>query len=191
MTNFKSSKDFFENMYQCNNDPWSFATKNYELQRYDAIFNALSSKRYNRIFEPGCSIGILTEKLATIANQVNAFDISETAAELAKERCHHLKNVLIKCSSLTRELPLPNTDLIVLSEIGYYFSKEKLEDILQRLLMSQKDNLIILACHWTGHSEDHLLSADQVHETIDQIPNLLKEFHLSCPDFRIDRWRLK
>jgi SAM-dependent methyltransferase len=190
MTNYKSSKEFFENKYSENSDPWDFATGEYELHRYHPIFNALSHNRYSKIFEPGCSIGILTEMLATIAHQVYAFDISPTAAKLAKERCQHRENVTIKCSSLKKELPSPDTDLIVLSEIGYYFTEEELLHILRQILLKQNKNSILLASHCTGYYEDHILSGDKVHEIINRTPNLLNEYHFRCANFRIDRWRL-
>jgi hypothetical protein len=56
----------FETLYQESGDPWGFASNQYELMRYKHIYNALLNRRYNTIFEPGCSIGVLTEKLATL-----------------------------------------------------------------------------------------------------------------------------
>jgi hypothetical protein len=189
MKNFISTKEFFENKYSENSDPWNFATDSYELQRYNTIYNAISHQRYQNVFEPGCSIGVLSEKLSLIADHVQAFDISSRAVEIAKSRCFKLKNVTVRCTSITKEIPLPKTDLIIISEIGYYFEKLDLERILKRLLMSCDKEVVIVASHWLGNSKDHLLSGDEVHETINSISGLSLELHLRCDAFRLDRWR--
>ena len=74
-------------------------------------------------FEPGCSIGVLTERLARICDQVEAMDISPTAVARTRDRCGLLQNVTVSHGALPVDLPTGYFDLIVLSEIGYYLSR--------------------------------------------------------------------
>ena len=79
MTTNTTSQEFFEAKYRENNDPWAFASNAYEQKRYSEILRALDHRRYRRGFEPGCSIGVLTARLASICEHVDAIDISPTA----------------------------------------------------------------------------------------------------------------
>ena len=93
MTTNTTSQTFFEEKYANDPDPWAFASSAYELNRYDATISALQRRRYQRAFEPGCSVGVLTARLATLCDHVDAIDISPTAVERARERCRDLHNV--------------------------------------------------------------------------------------------------
>ncbi len=183
-----NTPQFFDAMYLQNSDPWKFATDDYELQRYATLFHAVSHQRYQNIFEPGCSIGMLTEKLATIAASVQAFDVSQQACLTAKEHCASLANVTINCASLENVVPAKDTNLIILSEIGYYFTEKALSDVIENLLTTCSLPLTFLASHWLGHSEDHILSGDRVQEIIASRADLKLEYHISNAGFRLDRW---
>jgi len=65
-----TSAEFFETMYAEREDPWEFASSQYERDRYATIVRALNNRRYQYAFEPGCSIGILTAQLARFCDRV-------------------------------------------------------------------------------------------------------------------------
>jgi predicted TPR repeat methyltransferase len=182
-----TTESFFEAKYRDAADPWDFARSSYELARYSAILNALSPRRYNLAFEPGCSVGVLTEKLAAFCNHIEAFDLSETAVERAHIRCVYLPNIHIRHASLTEFLP-HDADLYLFSEVGYYLTREALHKHLERAIEHLAPSATLLACHWLGHSPDHILSGDEVHDTIHQLPNLQHEHAERHTDFRLDRW---
>ncbi|WP_238584003.1 MULTISPECIES: SAM-dependent methyltransferase [Legionella] len=178
-------------MYKKDPDPWKFASSEYELNRYKQIYNALNYKYYDLILEPACSIGVLTEQLSTLANSVKAFDISSRAVSLATKRCAHLSNVSISCNSIEDYSIERNADLIILSEIGYYFDSKRWRKIVTHLIEKSPKSTIFLASHWLGYSQDHNISGDEVHLIIHSINELSFEYGERNANFRIDRWKKK
>jgi len=183
------SPAFFEFRYQASIDPWHFESSRYELNRYQATLDFLSRPTYRCAFEPGCSIGVLTAALAQRIDHLIACDIANTAVERAKERCRNFLNVQIYQGDASDGPPVGGLDLIVFSELGYYFSADRLTGVARRMADALKPAGEFVAVHWLGHSPDHVLHGDLVHET------LLK--CLPCrwiggarhQGFRIDSWR--
>jgi SAM-dependent methyltransferase len=195
MTHETTSPAFFENKYKASNDPWAFASSSYELGRYQAIMDALRHRRYRHAFEPACSIGVLTEQLATLCDRVDAIDISPTAVAAAAARCSALAHVHTTCDALPGFLPAAALDLVVFSELGYYFEENVLRALVEEILARMSAGGVFLAVHWLGHSDDHLLSGDRVHEILAETPGLrleITERHLDVQrdrcGFRLDRW---
>ena len=54
----------FDEKYRDLGDPWHFRTSRYEQRRYGIAMALLPALRYRRAFEPGCSVGELTARLA-------------------------------------------------------------------------------------------------------------------------------
>jgi SAM-dependent methyltransferase len=188
MTINTTSQAFFEAKYQESRDPWAFASDDYEQDRYSKTLHALDSRRYKRAFEPGCSIGILTSRLASICEHIDAIDISPTAVRLARQHCAHLSNTSITCGSLPKDFPEGTFDLIVLSEIGYYFDREELFGVGSQVAGCLEPSGVLLAVHWLGHSPDHLIDGDAVHEVLGRLDDLTLEYSERHEGFRIDRW---
>lgn len=184
-----SGAEFFERKYRDaeNGDPWQFATSRYELQRYDCIVTALSGRRYRNAFEPGCSIGVLTSKLAALADSLTACDVSPTAVDLARNRCRELSNVTISCEPLDHTTNWRSYDLVVLCEVGYYFEETSWRRLIEAMVLDLKPGATVLASHWLGVSPDHLQSGDSVQEALGHrlLQPILQERH---PGFRMDQW---
>jgi predicted TPR repeat methyltransferase len=193
-----SSREFFESKYGSANDPWNFSNDPYELSRYDAIVAALAASdktkigqpHFTRAYEPGCSVGVLTERLAPICDFIFATDISSIAVARARIRCADYPNVLIEQGSVADTNPGP-VDLIVLSEIGYYCTAIELHQWTSRLLQNLQPGGTLLAAHWLGFSSDHVLSGDHVHSVLH---NLARESNCALTltkrkdNFRLDKW---
>ena len=188
MTADTTSRTFFDRMYQVDVDPWKFASSDYELGRYRAILEALPLARYSHAFEPGCSIGVLTEQLASRCDVVDAVDISPVAVERARQRCSNFPNVAIQCGALPADIPAGELDLIVFSEIGYYFEIQQLRSLIAELLSHMQQGGTFLSAHWLGSSPDHILTGDQVHEVILGVEELSVEHSEVHAGFRLDRW---
>jgi len=185
---YVSSPAFFEEKYQEKSDPWNFAHSKYELQRYQAIVAALDHDHYSLAYEPGCSIGVLTEHLAAICDRVEAIDFSETAVAHARARCVHLGNMSVRCASLPEQKPVIGVDLMVLSEIGYYFSPGEWRRISSALIESMDKDGTLLAAHWLSDSSDHCMNGAQVHEILSALPNIQLKHSERRDKLRIDRW---
>jgi SAM-dependent methyltransferase len=184
-----TSQDFFEEMYRHSSDPWSFASSPYELSRYNAIVHALITNHYRNAFEPGCSVGVLTELLATLCDRIDAMDISPTAVTIATERCARFPHVEIHCGSLDDAFSVEDIDLLVLSEIGYYFDRNRWRSLAENLVKSVVPSGTILAAHWLGQSKDHRQHGDSVHEVLRSIGSMSLEYSERNISFRLDRWR--
>ncbi len=161
-----TSREFFERMYEATKDPWSFATSEYEQKRYATILNFVPDGVFRRVFEPGCSIGELTAQLAQRCGFVTAIDIAGAAIETARQRCRPFENVDVHQGSLLDDLPPGPFDLIIFSEIGYYFTKSQLIELGSTLADRIDPWGQLLAVHWTGVSPDHLMGGDDVHDIL-------------------------
>ena len=188
MSESTTSAEFFEKKYRENQDPWDFARSEYERSRYDAIITALGMQRYERAFEPGCSVGELTWRLATRCGHLDAMDITSIAIERARHRCSELSNVTFHVGGLPHQIPKGMSDLIVFSEIGYYFDEASLQRLGNALISRIRTSGTLLAAHWLGTSKDHLLSGDRVHEILEELDGLRLEHSERHAGFRLDRW---
>jgi SAM-dependent methyltransferase len=186
----KSSAAFFEAKYERDEDPWNFEGSSYEQSRYSATLDALEGRRWRSALEPGCSIGILTEGLASFCDRLLAIDFSVTAVRAAKRRCQHFTNVEVLCMELDGVPSFSDFDLIVLSEIGYYFTELKLLQLIRRIVTEMQPAATLLAVHWTGHSEDHEISGDAVHEILLAQPELRAIRSERHEGFRLDRFQV-
>ena len=185
----RQSQQFFERRYREQADPWQFASNPYELSRYTATLNALRAPRYGNAYEPGCSVGVLTAELAKRCDRLIACDIAPTAVRQARERCETLAHVEISVGDVDGIPTAAAFDLIVFSEIGYYFDLERLRAVGRNLAAHLAPDGELVAVHWLGESEDHVLHGDQVHETLAATlpcPWIGGSRH---PGFRIDSWR--
>ena len=178
----------FEARYRSTPDPWNFATSAYERLRYRETLDGLSRLRYRSAFEPGCSVGELTAQLALRCDRVLATDFAPTAAERARLRCAESDNVVVACADLSREIPEGPFDLVIFSEIGYYFSRDRLATLARRLSATLDDGGEFVAVHWLGHSRDHILHGDEVHEVLESSLGLERINARRAPGFRIDTW---
>jgi hypothetical protein len=80
-------------------------------------------------------------------------------------------------------------DLLVLSEIGYYFERKQWRALAEELVIGVAHGGTILAAHWLGYSADHLQCGDVVHDVLYSIGSMTHEYSERNADFRIDRWR--
>jgi SAM-dependent methyltransferase len=143
--------EYFEEKYQADIDPWRFKTSEYERDKYQATLGSLTKDRYPAALEVGCSIGVLTKLLSPRCVSLLAVDSSPTAIEAAKSVS--APNVVFCVANLPAEFPKGKFDLIVLSEILYYFDKSDLARVAQSCIDSISQDGEIVLCHWLGETD--------------------------------------
>ncbi|QNH61769.1 class I SAM-dependent DNA methyltransferase [Hymenobacter sediminicola] len=156
---------YFDDVYRANSDPWNFETSPYERAKYADTIAALPSEPYDSGFEVGCSLGVLTEQLAPKCRHLLAIDVAEAPLERARQRCAQLLQVEFERMMLPAEFPVGRSfDLIVLSEVGYYWALPDLQLASEKLLNALRPGGHLLLVHWTPPVHDYPLTGDEVHE---------------------------
>ncbi len=178
----------FEERYRADADPWHFTSSPYERERYRTTLAALTRDRYASAFEPGCSIGEFTALLAPRCDRLLATDVSATAVEKARRRCAKFKNVRVECGDVRAVALDIHTDLIVLSELAYYFEARQLEWLASELAAALCQGGTLLAVHWLGESADHILHGDEAHEILLSTLTLQHVAAQRHPGYRLDMW---
>ena len=183
-----SSVEDFERRYRTDPDPWRFATSPYEQRRYDVTVACLPQPRYRRAFEPGCAVGELSRRLAQRCDALVAWDAAPTVVKAAQKALAGAAHVEVAAGAVPGDWPVGTFDLVVLSEIGYYFELDELHRLATRATASLDPGGTLIATHWLGHSGDHVLHGDEVHATLAATPNLDHGGAFRDAGFRVDWW---
>jgi predicted TPR repeat methyltransferase len=157
---------YFEDLYERDGDPWRFATSDYERDKYTRTLAALGDRRFTRALEVGCSIGVFTELLAARCEVVEAVDVSDRAVRAARERTTGLDGVTVERRELPEETPEGPFDLIVCSEVLYYWTAEVLERGLDALTQRLLPKGLLLAVHWTDPTDTYPLQGGEAHRLL-------------------------
>lgn len=185
MTN--TQRSYFEKMYASNPDPWEFETSWYEQRKYSLTVGALPRARYSSAFEPGCSIGVLSTLLAPRCEKLLATDIIPSALEEARRRLKPFPQVRVERAAIPEDWPDGPFDLIVLSELAYYFDADSLREIADLAVASTVRGGTVIGVHWRGVT-DYPLSGDEAHLILNRCAGLERIVHHTEPDVVLDVW---
>jgi trans-aconitate methyltransferase len=152
--------EYFEALYTADPDPWNFAVSPYERAKYTLTLNAMPKPRYRSALEVGCSIGVLTRLLASRCDAVLAIDAAPTPLVEARGRCADLPDVRFEQIFVPEQWPDGVFDLILLSEVVYYLSREDVGRLATSVTRSLAPDSSVILVHWTG-STDYPLSGDE------------------------------
>jgi SAM-dependent methyltransferase len=156
--------EFFDELYRQNADPWNFETSWYEARKYEETLAVLPKARYRDAFEVGCSIGVLTKRLVERCDSLLAIDCSSLALERASARCIEDDNVRFEQMNVPRQYPIEETfDLIVLSEVAYYWSWRDLGWVYDRIVEQLRPHGHLLLVHWAPPGPGKPLTGAEVH----------------------------
>ena len=161
----------FEAQYRADPDPWDYESSAYEQAKYDATIAALGDRTYPFGLEIGASIGVLTERLAKRCGRLITLDPAPTAVERARRRAPH--NADVRLGSAPEDLPEWRFDLVVCSEVLYYFSRDELDTVLDAIEARLPRAGTLLAVHWRGRGT-HQLTGDEVHAVLRARPGLVR-----------------
>lgn len=153
----------FDERYARRPDPWGVDERWYELRKRDLLLASLPRPVVARALEIGCGTGALTERLAERALDVVAVDVSPHAVARARDRTDGAAHVRVDVLDIRAHWPEGRFDLIVLSEVGYYWSPSDLSDVLDRIENALTDDGIAVLCHWRHPIADAPQTGDAVH----------------------------
>ena len=157
------STEYFERIYAQQADPWAYASSAYELAKYAATVAALPRRRFGRALEVGCSIGILTGRLAAHCDQLLAVDVSRTAIDRARAACSRYENIGFAQMRIPDEWPPGHFDLLVFSEVLYYLSRTDIAAAAKLAQAAMSAGGVVILVNWLGdtgvaHSGDEAAS---------------------------------
>jgi SAM-dependent methyltransferase len=174
---------YFRDRYAASADPWGLAERWYEARKYALTVALLPRERYGAAFEPGCSVGVLTAQLAPRCDRLLACDAVPDAVAAARVRAAGLPGVRVEQRVIPDDWPPGSFDLIVLSELLYYFDDADLGQVLGLGIGSLRPGGQILAVHWRHPAPDHPRTGDEVHEDLAAHPALARLARYRDPDF--------
>ena len=177
--------------------PWNYGSP-YEQEKYARQLMLMPARPIARALELACAEGRFTEKLAPRVERLIAADISSTALQRARERCCAQQNIEFRQLDLAIDALPEAVDLIVCSEVLYYFAVEAdLERIAQRLTAALRPGGHILTAHafvliddlsQTGFDWEHPWGAKTITRVFSAVPGLALEHSLCTELYRIDRF---
>ncbi|WP_306208798.1 SAM-dependent methyltransferase [Actinoplanes sp. RD1] len=179
---------YFERMYAASADPWDFEHRWYDARKHALTAAALPRRRYRSGFEPGCSTGMLTARLAERCDRLLAVDAVPAAAATAASRVGDLGNVTVGTARMPDDWPEGPFDLVVLSELGYYFDHETLGSLAGSAVRSLEPGGDLVAVHWRWPVEEHTLTGDDVHAVLNAVPSLARLARHEEADFLLEVW---
>jgi SAM-dependent methyltransferase len=160
----RMTAEYFEQLYRRHDDPWDFETSDYEARKYEATLAATDDLApIGRALEVGCSIGVLTARLAARCDELVAVDCSPSAVARARERLARMPGVTVEHRCVPESVPPGPFDLIVCSEVLYYWDASLLRHGLRRLREALAPGGALLAVHWRGPVRHYPLDGEEVH----------------------------
>lgn len=156
----RTSRQYFDDLYGGNEDPWRYEDSRYERRKYAHTVAALGGARFSHALEVGCSIGVFTQLLAQGCEQVVGIDLSPRAVALAQERLNTVPNAEARVAAFPEEMPAGPWDLIVCSEVLYYLDEAGMAAACERLQAALEAGTTVVAVHYRGGSPT---SGEQVH----------------------------
>jgi SAM-dependent methyltransferase len=176
--------EYFQSVYQASADPYGLAERWYEARKYALSLAILPRQRYGAGFEPGCSVGVLTAQLAGRCDSLLACDAVPAAVSSARACTAGLPGVRVEQREIPAQWPASAPfDLIVLSELLYYFGDADLDQIINLATGSLRPGGHLLAVHWRHPAPDHPRTGDATHKALAAYPGLTRLTCYQDPDF--------
>jgi SAM-dependent methyltransferase len=124
--------------------------------------------------------------LAPRCDELLAVDTSERAVEIARGRLAEQRHVRVARRTLPAEMPEGPFDLIVASEVLYYWPREVVLEALRRFEATLAPRGILVAVHWRKETKTYPLQGDEVHELLVGHTRLNNVKTIQEPEYRLD-----
>jgi SAM-dependent methyltransferase len=190
----------FEALYATGDDPWDVRGSWYEQRKRALLLACLRKPRYRSVFEPGCGNGEMSAALAARADALLACDASPSAIDAARRRLVDIGvgvgvdsgsscDLRIEQRSLPADWPHERRfDLIVLSELAYYFDAATLRSLFAMARDSLALDGELLLCHYLPDFDDRVTSTAEVHALLGATAGLVRTLHHRDGEFLIESW---
>jgi SAM-dependent methyltransferase len=184
------SPEYFHRIYADDADPWNFENSDYERAKYDHTLDCLPRDRFQHALEIGCANGILTARLAERCDSLISVDVVDEALERARRRCANLPQVTILKARIPRDFVPGSFDLILLSEVAYYWDSQDLSGAARYLTQATAIGGYLQMVHWTGET-DYPKSGDEAVCELQKLtgPLFAVVMRERRPEYRLDLWR--
>ncbi len=177
----------FERLYRADPDPWGFVTSTYEQQKYEATLSVLGTTHFKAALEVGCSIGILTSRLASRCDLLVGLDFAPSAVKAARARCAPYPGVRIEQMQVPHQWPDGFFDLVLFSEVLYFLDESDLRETCALALRSLLPGGHILLVNYTGETDDPLSGDAAASFFIQAAASRLEPIYQSRdPHYRLD-----
>ncbi|WP_406368497.1 nodulation S family protein [Streptomyces sp. NBC_00647] len=176
---------YFDDQYARAVDPWHLGERWYDRRKYNLTMAALPRPRYLRAFEPGCSVGVLTELLAARCDQLLSTDRIAAAVEATTRRTSALDHVTVRRMTVPEQWPQDSFDLIVLSELLYYFDPRTRTRLLERSAKSLGEGGHLVTVHWNHPVAEHTCTGRDIADRLDTLTSLSHLARYDDPDFTL------
>jgi 2-polyprenyl-3-methyl-5-hydroxy-6-metoxy-1,4-benzoquinol methylase len=161
----------FDRIYLEHGDVWSYRTSPDERVKYDLILSMVL--RYRRgdhaALDVGCSIGVLSARLAQHFDKVIAVDVSLEALRLAEQDLATLHNVETKIGDV-RAFDLGMIfDVIICAGMLRYVAEHESDAVCRRIAKHLTKNGVLVVEYssefrqWDEYLKRHFVQLDEMH----------------------------
>jgi peptidoglycan/xylan/chitin deacetylase (PgdA/CDA1 family)/SAM-dependent methyltransferase len=188
---------FWERFFE-REDPWNYSSP-YEQEKYRRQLELLPPERPERAIELACAEGHFSRQLASRVGHLTASDISSTALERARLRCHGIRNLDFAKLDLSADRLPEAMDLICCSEALYYLDGEaELARVAQRIAQALRPGGHLISAHSyvlkddtsrTGFDWESPYGAETIARAMARLPELALEASVQTELYRVDRYK--
>jgi predicted TPR repeat methyltransferase len=144
-------------------DFWDIETSEYERDRCSHLLRMIEGKHYGRVLEIGCGAGYLTRRLAPLAEQIVALDISKAAIDRARALGGDTAAVDFRVANIMDYKPHTDGpwDLVVFSDtmcyLGWLYPFFDVAWMAVQLFAATRDGGQLLLANSMDEGEDWLM----------------------------------
>lgn len=181
----------FEALYSASDDPWNVRGAWYERRKRALLLASLARPHYRKAFEPGCGNGALSAALAPRCERLLASDGAAAALDAARKSLPPAlaDAVRFEQRTLPNDWPDGETfDLIVISELAYYFSLPEAAALLARAANGLAPDGELVMCHYLHDFDDRACGTEALHRSAGDIPGLRRSMVHRDQDFLLETW---
>jgi len=182
----------FEALYAADDDPWDVRAAWYEQRKRALLLASLGQARYRSVFEPGCGNGEMSAALAARCERLLACDGAASAVAAARRRLQGMAGAALRIEqrSLPAQWPQGESfDLVVVSELAYYFAPAVLHDLLVRTRGMLAPGGELAMCHYLHDFDDRVGGTEAAHALADGLPGMRRTVHHLDQDFLLQVWQ--